>query len=68
MATKTQRNFLKENLNSRFEIRKDFCGEQVYLYYINVHNDYGYERLGSVEYVIESIKKNEEWTAKYRKV
>ena len=64
MATKKQRDFLKENLNNKFQIRKEY-DEQVYIYYSNKH-DYGYYRLGEVNKVIEALKNNEEWIKKYK--
>lgn len=55
MATKKQREFLKENLPNRFYIKKEFGEEQIYHYYSNSF-DYGYERLGELNQVIEKFK------------
>lgn len=66
MATKKQRDFLKENLNNKFQIRKEF-DEQVYIYYSNLIDD-GYYRLGEVNQVIEALKSNEEWIKEYRQL
>jgi hypothetical protein len=55
MATKKQRDFLKSVLPNKFYIRKEFEQEQVYCYYSNLY-DYGYKRLGELNYVIENYK------------
>lgn len=54
MATKKQREFLKQNLPNKFYIKKEYS-EQVYYYYSNKY-DNGYYRLGEINQVIESIK------------
>ncbi len=56
MATKKQREFLKQNLPNKFFIRNEY-GKQVYHYYSN-NSGSGYFRLGEINQVIESIKNN----------
>ena len=55
MATKKQRDFLKSVLPNKFYIKKEFGEEQVYCYYSNLY-DYGYERLGELNQVINRYK------------
>lgn len=56
MATKQQREFLKSVLPNKFYIRKEMGEEQVYHYYINRNNDYGYDRMGKINQVIKDFQ------------
>lgn len=55
MATKKQREFLKENLPNKFYIKNIMGQEEVFHYYTN-RFDYGYENLGELNQVIEILK------------
>ena len=66
MATKQQRQFLKDNLNNKIIIRNELDEKQVYIYFSNQY-DNGYYRLGEINQVIEAIKNKSSWIKEYIK-